>query len=479
MLLHNIRKPVGVTKKVQFYAQKVRPPLAKKSENDFSELTKLINTGTTEICVGQNQSRSTSSCSINIFGIFVIIEIFVETLLQRFLIFMSYYAFKDIKKKNNNSSNTKNKLTMTENGFYWSLFVHSLERDILLPGTQLASRCTNNQPILSTGFFQFDREIANHISCKAYHFLKVSITKQHFFPPTNKLDSKNALTEVAIELAVPSHQLLANLTHQVYSKEYVIFQTPGMQALTLHLEHSHLIRDESYVKSCDPTSFLKICHQNDTFLNDCIMESVVSLKPYLKSGIPGLGIPACEPFRLEEIEIDQTSGPIHIRAIYNNVSIYGGTNFVPKSIRFDLEENIIHVNLYFPRLEMIANYIMDGRILMLPITGNGVAHGNFTDIDVIMALQLTRYWDQRTGLIHQRVEYIYVDFDIGYATVYLDNLFDGDETLSAAMNLFLNDNWNTVIAEIKPKLEETIATLIMDFTNVIFSMFPEDVLLPP
>ncbi|KAF3421505.1 hypothetical protein E2986_00932 [Frieseomelitta varia] len=225
-------------------------------------------------------------------------------------------------------------------------------------------------------------------------------------------------------------------------------------------------------------SFLKICHQNDPFLNDCLMESVVSLRPYLKNGIPGLGIPACEPFRLEEIEIDQTSGPIHIHARYNNVSIYGGTNFVPKSIRFDLEENIIRLNLYIPRLEMIANYIMDGRILMLPITGNGVAHGNFTDIDVIMALQLTRYCDERTGLIHQRVEDIYVEFDIGYATVYLDNLFDGDETLSAAMNLFLNDNWNMVIEEIRPKLEETIATLIIDFTNVIFSMFPENVLLP-
>lgn len=128
---------------------------------------------------------------------------------------------------------------------------------------------------------------------------------------------------------------------------------------------------------------------------------------------------------------------------------------------------------------MIGNYIMDGRILMLPITGNGVTRGNFTDIDVIMALQLTRYCDERTGLIYQRVEDIYVDFDIGYATVHLDNLFDGDETLSAAMNLFLNDNWNTVIAEIRPKLEETIATLTMDFTNVIFSMFPENVLLPP
>ncbi|XP_043589497.1 protein takeout-like [Bombus pyrosoma] len=226
-------------------------------------------------------------------------------------------------------------------------------------------------------------------------------------------------------------------------------------------------------------SFLKICHQSDPFLDDCIMQSVLSLKPYLKNGIAALGIPACEPLRLEEIQIDQSSGPIYIHARYNNVSIYGGTNFAPKSISFDLDKNIVHLELYIPRLEMVANYIMDGRIIMLPITGNGIGYGNFTDIDAIVALQLERYRNERTGLIHQKVEDIYVDFEIGHATVRLDNLFNGDETLSAAMNLFLNENWGTVITEIRPKLEETVAMLVTNFTNTIFSVFPEDVLLPP
>lgn len=128
---------------------------------------------------------------------------------------------------------------------------------------------------------------------------------------------------------------------------------------------------------------------------------------------------------------------------------------------------------------MVANYIMDGRIIMLPITGNGIGYGNFTDIDAIVALQLERYRNERTGLIHQKVDDIYVDFEIGHATVRLDNLFNGDETLSAAMNLFLNENWSTVITEIRPKLEETVAMLVTNFTNTIFSVFPEDVLLPP
>ncbi|KOC69868.1 Protein takeout, partial [Habropoda laboriosa] len=226
-------------------------------------------------------------------------------------------------------------------------------------------------------------------------------------------------------------------------------------------------------------SFLKICHRSDPHLGECIKESVNSLKPYLKNGIQVLGIPSCEPFRLEEIDIDQSSGPIYIRAKYNNVSIFGGSNIIPKSIKVDFDKNRIRLKLYIPRLEMIANYSLNGRIMLLPIRGNGLGRGNFTDIDAIVTLQLQRYSNERTGLVHQRVEDIYVDFNIGHATVHLDNLFDGDETLSAAMNLFLNDNWKTVIAEIRPKLEETIADIVKNFADSIFTVFPEDVLLPP
>lgn len=81
-------------------------------------------------------------------------------------------------------------------------------------------------------------------------------------------------------------------------------------------------------------SYLKVCHRSDPRLNDCIKQSVNSLKPYLKNGIPALHVPPCEPFHIKEIEINQASGPISMHAKYSNVSIFGGTSIVPKSIRY-------------------------------------------------------------------------------------------------------------------------------------------------
>lgn len=116
---------------------------------------------------------------------------------------------------------------------------------------------------------------------------------------------------------------------------------------------------------------------------------------------------------------------------------------------------------------------------MLPMNGNGLARGNFTDIDVIATVQGERYQSQKTNETHYRVTDLYVDFDIEQANIQLDNLYNGDNILSNAMNLFLNGNWDAVEAEIKPALENTISEIFKTFSNKIYSKFPLDTLLPP
>ena len=144
-----------------------------------------------------------------------------------------------------------------------------------------------------------------------------------------------------------------------------------------------------------------------------------------------------------------------------------------------MDKERIRLKLYIPHLEMRSNYIMDGKILMLPITGEGLAYGNYTDIDVIVTIQGERYIDRSTAKTHFRVVEFYCDFDVGHAGIHLDNLFNGDETLADAMNLFLNDNWKIVSAEVKPALEDTVSRLFKSFSNKLYAKYPIDTLLPP
>lgn len=148
-------------------------------------------------------------------------------------------------------------------------------------------------------------------------------------------------------------------------------------------------------------------------------------------------------------------------------------------LRIDLEKERTRLKLFLPRLEMTSNYMMEGKILMLPITGQGKAYGNYTDIIAVVTTQGENYVKKSDQKTYFRVTDFFVDFDVGHASIQLDNLFNGaDEALADAMNLFLNDNWKTVAAEIKPALEDSVAELFKDFANRIYVKYPQDVLFP-
>ncbi|XP_012263654.3 protein takeout-like [Athalia rosae] len=228
--------------------------------------------------------------------------------------------------------------------------------------------------------------------------------------------------------------------------------------------------------NADIPDFLKICRRSDPKLNECVRDSVESLKPYLKNGIPSLDIPPCEPLHVPQVEIKQGAGPVSIKSTYNDIEVRGATDFLLKSVKIDLDKERTRLKLFLPRLEMTSAYTMEGKILMLPIAGEGKAWGNYTDINAVVTTQGEKY--EMNKETYFRVTDFYVDFNVGHASIHLDNLFNGDETLADAMNLFLNDNWQTVAAEIKPALEDTVAELFKDFANRIYSKYPYEVLSP-
>lgn len=47
------------------------------------------------------------------------------------------------------------------------------------------------------------------------------------------------------------------------------------------------------------------------------------------------------------------------------------------------------------------------------------------------------------------------------------------------MNSFLNQNWETIVDEMKPVLEDRLSDMFKIFSNNIYHKYPLDVLLPP
>ncbi|XP_067014589.2 protein takeout [Anabrus simplex] len=223
--------------------------------------------------------------------------------------------------------------------------------------------------------------------------------------------------------------------------------------------------------------FLKICHRDDPNLNDCVMESVEHLKPYLKEGIPELGIPSCEPLHIPEIVINQGRGAVSVQSTYSDILVSGPSEFDLKSVRLDLNKQKVKLKIHIPALRVTSKYTMEGRILLLPIQGNGIGAGNYTDIDATCSVLGETV--NRKGWTYYNVKEFNVSFNIGHASVLLDDLFNGDKEMGDAMNTFLNENWRNVAQEIRPVMEDTIGEIFKTFCNKIYHKYPLEQLLPP
>lgn len=73
---------------------------------------------------------------------------------------------------------------------------------------------------------------------------------------------------------------------------------------------------------------------------------------------------------------------------------------------------------------------------------------------------------------------ILVDFNIGAATVKLNNLFNGDLELGTVMNKFLNENWKEVTAEMRPALAKSIENILRGIVGRLFEVYPLKQILP-
>ncbi|KAF5299976.1 hypothetical protein FQA39_LY11349 [Lamprigera yunnana] len=236
-----------------------------------------------------------------------------------------------------------------------------------------------------------------------------------------------------------------------------------------------LAKGKDYQNSTLP-SFLKVCHQTDPNLNDCIKKAVERIKPMLAKGISDFGIPSLEPLRISKILIDQGSGAISLRSTYTDIEVYGPSNFTLQSVKIDLKKDRVRIKLFLPQLRVVGIYNMEGRIFMMPISGKGESYGNYSDIDVTVTMQGQRI--NKDLMEYFSIKDFYVDFVLGHVSIKLNNLFNGDKQLGDAMNTFINDNWQSVVKEVKPILEDNIAKIFKNMTNTIFEKYPLNVVLP-
>ncbi|XP_055908345.1 protein takeout [Eupeodes corollae] len=226
-----------------------------------------------------------------------------------------------------------------------------------------------------------------------------------------------------------------------------------------------------FVTSIDlPDTFLK-CQRDENF-DKCLVEAVNKALPILKDGNEEFGIPVLEPLEVKSLVVDAGTPPINLKQTLKDVKIYDliSTSRVTK-YRTDLDKYLIICDSKTDRMQIFGDYTMTGRILLLPITGNGKA--NITLVNTKIEHRLIGEPYEKDGVKYMKLKDYKIEFHPKRVYMNFENLFN-DKTLSETMNRFLNDNWETVFSELKIGYQKNMGKIFRDLSNKIFTKVPFD-----
>ncbi|XP_056647820.1 protein takeout-like [Diorhabda sublineata] len=223
-------------------------------------------------------------------------------------------------------------------------------------------------------------------------------------------------------------------------------------------------------------SYIHVCKKSDPNLAKCIIDSVYSLKPKLANGIPELNVPSAEPLLLEKIQLRTGQSRTKIDANLTNLQVWGVTSFEILELRPDVTKNRFIFKSKVPHIYFKGDYDLNMDILLLKYKGQGPLSGNFTDLslDAVLKGHITKI----NGVDHIQFRKFGVHVEFSHTKIELSNLFDNQRNLGNATNQVLNENSEVLLTEIKPALENALASKFTDIANNICKTFSYNELFP-
>ncbi|CAD6992042.1 unnamed protein product [Ceratitis capitata] len=138
-------------------------------------------------------------------------------------------------------------------------------------------------------------------------------------------------------------------------------------------------------------SFVKVCRRNDPNLDMCARQSLLAMKDLFHYGIPELFIPPITPLVIPEIKMDQDSGAIYLHSTFKNITVNGLANYTINELHINPKKMRLTLVMSVPKVAMDAKYVMKGKIMMMPLMGNGDFKANFSDVELSTLITAERY----------------------------------------------------------------------------------------
>ncbi|KAJ1520443.1 hypothetical protein ONE63_003574 [Megalurothrips usitatus] len=225
----------------------------------------------------------------------------------------------------------------------------------------------------------------------------------------------------------------------------------------------------------------KKCAKTDPAFRECFREAIeVAVRELSRKGAKGFGVFPIDPLFLSRVDLERgrDDSAVAIDLHFRDVNFHGLKNTkVLDVVKADIS------NYHFKMFVQVAKgvtlkgqYKMDGKVLVLPITGEGKCEISLENITAHIELR-------GNEVIKDGQKYGYMAdwkflLDTTRLRMSFDNRLNSNKQLGKQMDSFLNDNWNEIWQELRDDIQEAFSSAFREIFNRIFTKIPYDNLFP-
>ncbi|XP_045465636.1 protein takeout-like [Harmonia axyridis] len=198
-----------------------------------------------------------------------------------------------------------------------------------------------------------------------------------------------------------------------------------------------------YIQKCslkDPNAFSK-----------CAVEVAMKAIPNIITGDKDYNIQKLNPLKIPLLQLDSNGLNLNL----TNQLVTGIETVKFNTIKYDKTAGKFTLDMNFVHIMLEGQYSIGGKILVLPISGNGDGYMDFKQCHLVFTFDLKPGKDGKLKVDNPDLE-----TDFGGATFHMNNLFNGNKQLGDELNKFLNDNWREIIKEFQDLVKKPMNALL-------------------
>ncbi|XP_045480992.1 protein takeout-like [Harmonia axyridis] len=208
------------------------------------------------------------------------------------------------------------------------------------------------------------------------------------------------------------------------------------------------------------------CQINKDF-DACFITNGNKAIPLIAKGDSEYGIPNMIPLKIPFMKLIDTPN-LHMNL--TNIEVHGLNKMELVAYKSDFGKNSFFFSLKGDNITVVGNYKADGKILIMPLKGEGIFSFYFKN--GIYNIHLSANIFEKNGEKYFKLSKLIIESKFEKIVFHLDNLFEGNKQLGDQVNNFLNENWESLATDFGPGIEKNVAKIVSEIFINTTSVVP-------